>query len=62
MVAKKTQMPAYVANSISLASTGLGGTMEEEMEAFKAVVQVLLERLGPMIKVSASVENGVPGA
>lgn len=45
LLAKKVQLPVFVGNSISLASTGLGGTMEEEMEAFKAVVEVLVPRL-----------------
>lgn len=32
------ERPVYVGNSISFASTGLGGVVEEEMEGFKAVV------------------------
>jgi hypothetical protein len=45
LLAKRVQLPVYVANSISLASAGLGGTMEEEMEAFKKVVEAVVERL-----------------
>ncbi|KAK5656180.1 hypothetical protein OQA88_4940 [Cercophora sp. LCS_1] len=45
LIAKKTQLPTYVGNSISFASTGLGGTVEEEMEAFKQVVQLVLSKL-----------------
>ena len=48
LLVKKTQMPTYVTNSLSLADTGLGGTMEEEMEAFKAVVGATLQRLKGM--------------
>lgn len=38
-------MPVYVANSVSFVSTGLGGTVEEEMEAFKQVVTVVSQQL-----------------
>ncbi|KAK3905927.1 hypothetical protein C8A05DRAFT_12291 [Staphylotrichum tortipilum] len=49
LLARRTQLPVYVGNSISLASTGLGGTVEEEMEAFKKVVEVTLSHLQPVI-------------
>ena len=45
VLARKTALPVYVANSISLMSTGLGGTVEEEMEAFKQVVAVVTQHL-----------------
>jgi len=45
LVAKKTQLPAYVANSMSFASAGLGGTVDEEMEAFKQIAQLVLSKL-----------------
>ncbi|KAI8947058.1 hypothetical protein F4801DRAFT_29918 [Xylaria longipes] len=61
ILVKKTKMPMYVANSISLASTGLGGTMEEEMEAFKQVVAVALDKLQPVIQASNTMPNGVNG-
>ncbi|KAL2256252.1 hypothetical protein VTK26DRAFT_1928 [Humicola hyalothermophila] len=48
LLARKTQLPTYVGNSISFASTGLGGTVEEEMEAFKKVVEVVLSQLQPV--------------
>lgn len=47
LLARKTQLPTYVGNSISFASTGLGGTVEEEMEAFKKVVEVVVSKLQP---------------
>jgi hypothetical protein len=34
-----------VGNSISFASAGLGGTVEEEMEGFKKVVEVVLDEV-----------------
>ncbi|KAI0456778.1 hypothetical protein F5B21DRAFT_125022 [Xylaria acuta] len=61
ILAKKTNMPVYVGNSVSLASTGLGGTMEEEMEAFKQVVAVALDKLQPVIQASNTMPNGVQG-
>lgn len=38
-------MPTYVGNSVSFASAGLGGTVEEEMEAFKQVAELVLSKL-----------------
>ncbi|KAI0205254.1 hypothetical protein F4808DRAFT_278522 [Astrocystis sublimbata] len=62
ILAKKTNRPVYVGNSISLASTGLGGTVEEEMEAFKQVVAVALDKLRPVIQASQPTQlNGVKG-
>ncbi|KAI5867176.1 hypothetical protein GGS23DRAFT_547196 [Durotheca rogersii] len=58
ILAKKTHMPVYVANSISLASTGLGGTVEEEMEAFRSVVDVALGKLQSVIKPPNALPNG----
>jgi hypothetical protein len=60
LLAKKTQIPVYVGNSLSLADTGLGGTMEEELEAFKKVVDVVLPRLQAIINPGETVSNGVP--
>ncbi|PTB63523.1 hypothetical protein BBK36DRAFT_1126715 [Trichoderma citrinoviride] len=45
LVARKTQLPVYVTNSISLESMGMGGTVEEEMEAFKGVAEAILSIL-----------------
>ncbi|KAI1254076.1 hypothetical protein MGN70_004472 [Eutypa lata] len=59
LLAKKTQMPVYVGNSISLANTGLGGTMEEEMETFKKVVEVTLDKLKDVGMPPTSLTNGV---
>ncbi|KAI0537764.1 hypothetical protein GGR58DRAFT_470213 [Xylaria digitata] len=59
ILAKKVNLPVYVGNSISFASTGLGGTMEEEMEAFKQVVAVALDKLQPVIQVANNQPNGV---
>ncbi|KAI1117258.1 hypothetical protein F5Y14DRAFT_376637 [Nemania sp. NC0429] len=59
ILAKKINMPVYVGNSISFASTGLGGTMEEEMAAFKQVVTVALDKLQPVIQATNAMPNGV---
>lgn len=50
LLARRTQRPVYVGNSISFASTGLGGTVEEEMDAFKKVIEVALSQLQPVIE------------
>ena len=42
-------------NSISFASTGAGGTVEEEMEGFKKVVQVVMEEVN---KSGGALANG----
>jgi hypothetical protein len=42
LLARKTNKPVYVGNSISFASTGMGGTVEEEMEGFRRVVEVVM--------------------
>jgi hypothetical protein len=46
LLARKTGKAVYVGNSISFASAGLGGTVEEEMEGFREVVKVVLEKVG----------------
>jgi hypothetical protein len=58
ILVKKTQMHVYVSNSISLANTGLGGTFEEEMEAFKKVAEVTLAKLQHLAAAPASIPNG----
>ncbi|OIW29686.1 hypothetical protein CONLIGDRAFT_680514 [Coniochaeta ligniaria NRRL 30616] len=58
LLARKTGLPAYVGNSLSLASTGLGGTVEEEMDAFKAVVETLVPLLDNIINSGHSLPNG----
>jgi len=62
LLAKKTQVPVYVGNSISLVDTGLGGSMEEEMEAFRKVVDVVLARLQHLIKPPERIPNGDRGS
>ena len=60
LLARKTKRPVYVGNSMSFASAGLGGTVEEEMEGFKKVVEVVMAE----VKGSAStpVLNGIDGS
>ncbi|KAF3770647.1 hypothetical protein M406DRAFT_244789 [Cryphonectria parasitica EP155] len=57
LLAKRAQLPVYVGSSVSLAGAGLGGTVEEEMEAFKTVVEVVTEKL----QTSQGITNGVSG-
>jgi len=45
LLARRTGKPVYVGNSISFASAGMGGTVEEEMEGFKKVVEVVMEEV-----------------
>lgn len=45
LLARKTKRPVYVGNSMSFASTGMGGTVDEEMEGFKKVVEVVMKEL-----------------
>ncbi|PSS18664.1 hypothetical protein M430DRAFT_102397 [Amorphotheca resinae ATCC 22711] len=45
LLARKTQRPVYVGNSISFASAGMGGTVEEEMEGFRKVVEVVMDQV-----------------
>jgi hypothetical protein len=52
LLARKVGKPVYVGNSISFASAGMGGTVEEEMEGFKKVVEVVMEEFrksGPAV-------------
>jgi hypothetical protein len=45
LLARKTAKPVYVGNSISFASAGMGGTVDEEMEGFKKVVEVVMDEV-----------------
>lgn len=58
LLARRTQLPTYVGNSISFASTGLGGTVEEEMDAFRKVVEVTLAKLQPIIESAKTTSDG----
>ena len=42
IVAKKVAIPVYVSSSISFASVGQGGTVEEEMEGIRRCMEVIL--------------------
>ncbi|KAF2442965.1 hypothetical protein P171DRAFT_363035 [Karstenula rhodostoma CBS 690.94] len=42
VLTRRLKKPVYVGNSISFASAGMGGTVEEEMEGFKRVVEVVM--------------------
>lgn len=58
LLVKKTGLPAYVGNSLSLASTGLGGTVEEEMDAFKRVIETVVPVLDGLLKSGNALPNG----
>ncbi|KAJ4373375.1 hypothetical protein N0V83_003670 [Neocucurbitaria cava] len=45
VLARKVGKPVYVGNSTSFASAGMGGTVEEEMEGFRRVVEVVMDLL-----------------
>ncbi|PHH61386.1 hypothetical protein CDD81_411 [Ophiocordyceps australis] len=45
LLARKTQLPVYVSNSMSFETAILGGSVQEEMAAFEAIVDVVLQQL-----------------
>ncbi|KAG5943382.1 hypothetical protein E4U53_007059 [Claviceps sorghi] len=45
LLARRVQLPVYVTNSVSFTNAGMGGTVEEEMEAFKNIAEVTLDKL-----------------
>ncbi|OAQ95916.1 hypothetical protein LLEC1_01529 [Akanthomyces lecanii] len=45
ILARKANRPVYVTNSISFVNAGMGGTVEEEMEALKNVIEVVSDQL-----------------
>lgn len=45
LLARKAGKPVYVGNSISFVGTGMGGTVEEEMEGFRKVVEVVMDEV-----------------
>ncbi|KAB8297049.1 hypothetical protein EYC80_002444 [Monilinia laxa] len=59
LLVRKTGKPVYVGNSISFASAGMGGTVEEEMEGFKKVVEIVMEQVR---KAEGEPVNGTHGA
>ncbi|KAK6848973.1 proteasome assembly chaperone 4 domain-containing protein [Apiospora arundinis] len=62
ILVKKTKMHVYVSNSVSLVSTGLGGTFEEEMEAFKKVLEVANSKLRHLTPDTGDAVNGTVSA
>lgn len=46
VLARRSGKPTYVGNSISFASAGRGGDVEEEMEGYKRVLEVVLSQVG----------------
>ena len=42
IAAKKFGIPVYVSSSVSFASVGQGGTVEEEMEGMRRCMEIIL--------------------
>jgi hypothetical protein len=60
LLTRKLQVPVYVTNSISFTNAGMGGTIEEEMEAFKAIAQVVLQKVREASHSEADVSINAP--
>lgn len=58
LIAKRANMPVYVTNSSSFTNCPEGGTVEEEMDVFKRVVDVVTERVRLVVKPTAAA-NGI---
>ena len=56
LLARRINMPVYVGNSMSFASAGMGGTVEEEIEGFKKVAAVVM---GEVEKARGQTVNGL---
>ncbi|KAJ2971071.1 hypothetical protein NQ176_g7872 [Zarea fungicola] len=58
LLARRANLPLYVTNSISFVNAGMGGTVEEEIEALKNVVDVisnLLKKEGLIVGVETNI-------
>ncbi len=58
LLARKMGKPVYVGNSMSFASAGLGGTVEEEIEGFKKIVEAVLDEVGKAEKSAVNIMDG----
>ncbi|TQV99185.1 hypothetical protein V2A60_004675 [Cordyceps javanica] len=58
ILARRANRPVYVTNSISFVNAGMGGTVEEEMEALKNVIEVVSGRLKEMGMLEGTEVNG----
>ncbi|KAI9709050.1 MAG: hypothetical protein M1820_003496 [Bogoriella megaspora] len=45
LLARRTNRPTYVGNSVSFAGAGLGGTVEEEMIGFTQTVEIVMSEV-----------------
>jgi hypothetical protein len=45
VLARRLKLPCYVSSSISLANSVGGGTVEEEVEAFHAIVNAVMSQV-----------------
>ncbi|OBT42168.1 hypothetical protein VE00_06813 [Pseudogymnoascus sp. WSF 3629] len=59
LLARKSKIPVYVGNSMEFSSAGMGGTVEEEMAGFKAVVEVVMAEVNHL---SQPIDAGIKHA
>ena len=62
LLARRTQLPTYVGSSLNLSNMGMGGTPEEEMEAFRKVIEVILDKTQHVSKTSDGATANANGA
>jgi hypothetical protein len=58
LLARRAGLPVYVTNSISFRDAGMGGTVEEEMEAFKNIVDAVLPRIQAQVEAGTNAIDG----
>lgn len=54
LLVKRTQQPVYVSSSLAMERMGMGGTVEEVLEAYQAIATPLL----PLLPKPAQLQNG----
>jgi len=57
ILAKRTKVPVYVGCSVSFSTAGSGGSVEEEMEGIKNVVETVVARVEAARKGEAEVDE-----
>jgi hypothetical protein len=56
-MARKTQTPVYITNSVSFANAGMGGTVEEEIEGLKAIAEITIANVQQRVNSAAQLVN-----
>ncbi len=59
ILARRANRPVYVTNSMSFVNAGMGGTVEEEMEALKNVIDIVSDQLKKEGLLAGAEVNGV---